>query len=90
MDTVFLNTIVGSLGDDDCWLSKILVNKKEIIFKIDTGAEVTVISEDVLSQIGKRHELQETGRVLSGPDKRVISEVTVLLEYKEYSIVQTV
>ena len=54
MDTVFLNTIVRSLGDD-CWLSIILVDKKEIIFKIDTGAEVTVISEDVLSQIGKRH-----------------------------------
>lgn len=57
MDAVFLNTIVGSLGDDDC---KILVDKKEITFKIDTGAEVTVISEDVLSQIGKRHELRET------------------------------
>lgn len=41
MDAVFLNTIVGSLGDDDC---KILVDKKEITFKIDTGAEVTVIS----------------------------------------------
>ena len=93
VDAVFLNTIVGSLGDDDCWLSKILVDKKEIIFKIDTGAEVTVISEDVLSLIGKRNELRETSRVLCGPDKRVlpvVGQVTVQLEYKEYSIVQTV
>ena len=90
MDTVIPNTIVGSLGDDDCWRSKIVVYKKEIIFKKDTGAEVTVISEDVLSQIGKQHELQETNRVLCGPDKRVLPvvEVTVLLEYKEYSIVE--
>ena len=47
----------------------------------------------MLSQIGKCHELRETNRVLCGPDKRVlpvVGEVMVLLEYKEYSIVQTV
>ena len=42
-DIKFLDTIEGA--QDNIWEIKVLVEYKLIIFKVDTGAEVTVISE---------------------------------------------
>ena len=49
------------------WTTKLEVNDRNIDFKIDTGADVTVISEYISKQDGP---LRQTNRVLSGPSKQ--------------------
>ena len=53
-------------------------------FKLDTGAEVTVISEETLNSIG-REELQSSNKRLCGPDNRsleVVGEIFATISYK--------
>ena len=47
-DTAFLGTIT----EGNCWKSKITIKEKEIPFKLDTGAEVIVVSKEVLELLG--------------------------------------
>lgn len=49
-DTIYLNTI-GTVDSviGSTWLEKVRINNTEVMFKIDTGAEVTVITEHILA-----------------------------------------
>ena len=47
--TAFLNTI--GAGNSTTWNSIILINGHEVLFKLDTGAEVMVISADALATL---------------------------------------
>ena len=48
-DTAFLN-VIGA-GNTTTWNSTILIDGHEVPFKLDTGAEVMVISADVLATL---------------------------------------
>ena len=91
-DSIYLNTIstvdsvVGSM-----WSEKITVNDTEAAGIHDTGAEVTVITEDLLASLSCKDKLQKPDRVLCGPDGRVlpvIGQVAVKLSLKEHTTVQ--
>ena len=49
-DTTFLNTI--DTAENSSWNKTIMVDGKQICFKLDTGAEATVVSEEVLELLG--------------------------------------
>lgn len=50
IDTMFLDTI--SSDERSCWRTTINLNGVQVSFKLDTGAEVTAISEEAYQQIG--------------------------------------
>ena len=81
-DVAYLSTIDSDQGN--AWTCHINVNGHDVSFKIDTGAEVTVISDNITKSIGL-HQLHPPSKKLHGPDNRpleVIGEATARLVYK--------
>jgi len=81
-DVAYLNTIDSDQGH--AWTCHINVNRHDVSFKIDTGAEVTVISDNITKSIGL-HQLHPPTKKLHGPDNsplEVIGGATVRLVYK--------
>jgi len=66
-DAIFLNTIDSV--ENNTWTKCIVINKKEFCFKLDTGAEATVMSENVVKLLGVK-ELQKPTKKLCGPDQK--------------------
>ena len=74
------------------WSAMVAVDGTELSFKLDTGAEVTVISEDALKSLDGR-ELQSSSKRLCGPDNRplaVLGELSATLTYCDRSCVHPV
>ena len=71
-DNVFIATIDGQVpvmgAGDNPWTVTIDVNTVPVEFKIDTGADVSVISELTFQEL-KRVALQPTSRSLTGPSQ---------------------
>ena len=91
-DTAFLGTITEG-SELNCWKSKIIIEEREIPFKLDTGAEVTVVSQEVLELLGASDKLRKTSKRLCGPDQKqlhVIGDMQLTLEYKDRTTSQTV
>ena len=65
----FLGTVSS---DGEPWLINLNVNEHTAQFKIDTGADVTVLSEDEF-QKGQFPELERTKKVLQGPGQTPIT-----------------
>ena len=87
-DTSYLTAITGNTSTG-IWSVTVAVNGKEMFFKVDTGAEVTVISEEALESLPKK-ELQSSTKRLCGPDNRpleVLGELAATLTYKDRSCV---
>ena len=63
------DAFLGALGDtaDSTWSVTIDINETPMEFHIDTGAEVTVISEEAWRKLGQP-ALSIPGRTLRGPD----------------------
>ena len=91
-DELFLNnedshmgTIVGEVTSDP-WMVTVKMDQQELQFKIDTGADVTVIPER-MTPIGKR-PLQKVTKKFFGPGRTritVLGKFTAKLTYKERS-----
>ena len=82
-DIAYLNTL-GS-QDANYWTCGIQVNGQDMNFKVDTGAEVTVISEDASRALGL-DMLQPSTKKLHGPDHsplEVVGQATVRLAYRD-------
>ena len=82
VDLVYLNTI-GS-GSHAAWNATIAVNDQVMTFKLDTGAEVTAITEPAFLQL-KDVPLQAPTKTLHGPDQqplKVLGQVTLTLSSK--------
>ena len=73
---VQLAHLTGSINDesngDDPWCITLTLEGKTVTLHVDTGAEVTVITERVWRQVGKP-ELTPPNRTLRGPDSTVIN-----------------
>ena len=54
----YLNTVV-SKSQSKSWNSKVLIDGKVVTFKVDTGAEVTVLAENILTQLNLKKEIVE-------------------------------
>ena len=78
----YLNTIDYDQGH--AWTCQVNVNWQDVLFKIATGAEVTVTSDKITESIGLQ-QLNCRTKKLHGPDNRaleVIGEATVRLVYR--------
>ena len=81
---------MSSNGKKDPWQVELELNGKLTKFKIDTGADITVIPEPVYSGVVPHPPLQLITAVLCSPGGTVtcIGEITVVLSYKSvnYSV----
>ena len=69
------------------WFATVSLNKQEVEFKLDTGAEVTVISEATLSTLSDV-QLKKPTKALYGPTKsplKVIGQFTGCFQYQTTS-----
>ena len=83
-DIKFLDTIEGA--QDNIWEIKVLVEDKLIIFKVDKGAEVTVISEKAWKSLQSDKPLQNPNTFLCGPDRTrltVLGKIILTLTFNE-------
>ena len=64
LDSAFL----GPIGQTS-WTVDIVVNGVFLTFKVDTGAEVTAISEQAYRTLGTICKLEKTSKTLFGPTK---------------------
>ena len=85
LDIAYLNTIVSEKGN--IWTCQVHVNGQETEFKVDTGAEVMVISEGT-SKALRLKDIKPATKQLHGPDSKsldVIGQATVRLGYHGHS-----
>ena len=90
-DMCYLTAVVADESRSS-WNTTVTVNGREISFKLDTGAEVTVISDGALKALGES-ELQSSKKRLCGPDSNplhVLGELSDTLEYKDRSCIHPV
>ena len=84
-DTVYLNAVNKALNDKQ-WRITVLVENNSVSFKVDTGAEVTALSEIAFQSFTNPvPKLQKSTQILCGPNRtplEVIGEVTMKLTYK--------
>ena len=85
VEEAFLGTVTSS--KDKVWSVNIRLQGKEIVFKMDTGAEVTVISEKEYRTL-ERTKLEKPSRVLYRPVRQpleVLGQFSERLTYGEHS-----
>ena len=90
-ETAYLDTI--EVNDRNMWEVKIDIEDKNIRFKVDTGAEVTVLSDSTWKSLKYSTPLKKTQISLCGPDQttlKVIREAELGLSYKGKSSNQNV
>ena len=90
LDTAFVGTV--SSKQQSPWTTTLLVEGKEVSFKLDTGAEVTAISEQTFQRLGGVRLLTAT-KVLYGPARHtldVLGQFTTTLRHGDHSTAQSV
>ena len=92
-DTSYLTAVTGGQSTSS-WTTTVAVNGHELVFKLDTGADVTVISDDTFKSLDiEDQELQSSYKRLCGPDSpplEVVGELSATLAYKGRSCVHPV
>ena len=81
-----------SSEQDTAWTCTLLIDEKEISFKLDTGAEVTAISEETYRTLGGK-PLEKPSKALYGPtcqSLKVLGQFTGTLEHQNHSSPQTI
>lgn len=84
VDGLFLGTLASG---EDSWMADIGIRGSTVFFKIDTGADVTAISEQVYKSVMRRDGALE--KPLYGPGGvklTVLGSTTETLSYKEREI----
>ena len=81
------NSFLGAIHSNSSkqWLCKISLNQAQVTFKLDTGAEVTAISEETYSHL-QNITLTKPSKVLIGPadsHPSVTGQFTVNLSHKD-------
>ena len=66
LDSFYLDTIHDT-DDSTFWITNVKVNNISVTFKVDTGAEVTAISESILQTLGQL-EVSMSDKKLCGPN----------------------
>ena len=92
----FLNTVefvdtVQNMGNS--WVMQVAIGDKVTTFKVDTGAEVTVISEATGNSLDQSEPLQHPKVSLCGPDHsqlKVMGMLPLTIAYKEVYTTQPV
>ena len=91
-DTIYLNAV--NRDNKKQWNVKVLVEKDPMTFKVDTGAEVTAMSDATFNSIqNSMPNLKKSTQTLQGPNcspLNVVGETTLNLTYKGKSSAQRV
>ena len=90
LDTAFLGSVKAN--PESFWTTTVLLSKVEVSFKLETGAEVTAISEETYRALGQV-TLQKPFKVLHGPARQtfnVLGQFTTTLAHQGNSTRQTV
>ena len=86
----YLSTI--DTREETSWFTTVAVNSEPMKFKVDTGAEVTALTEEALIQLGTI-QLKSPSKVLCGPDRtplKVLGPTRITLTSKGKSCSQDV
>lgn len=90
-DTIYLNAVNNT--NDKQWHVTMLVETNSVSFKVDTGAEVTALSDVTFQSFTNPvPKLQQSSQTLCGPNRsplKVIGEATIKLTYKGRSCTHT-
>lgn len=72
-DFYYMGSVISTTGnnDDNEWIVRLNIEGTTVEFKIDTGADCSVISETMYKTLQKRRVLQRPKKVLSGPGGRL-------------------
>ena len=81
IDTAFLDVLTGN--QQSSWTAEISLNNQLIQFKLDTGAEVTVVSDRVFTSL-QNTKIQKTTRVLMGPAQQKLEFLGQFHDYFSY------
>lgn len=69
----FLGAVAdGSEGDEDKWYEDLQINGTTVTFRIDTGADVTVIPEETYSSLQQRPLLVMTKSTFTSPGGKLV------------------
>ena len=82
-NTAYLNTVTLQSGSKS-WSCNVVINGQKLPFKLDTGAEVTVVSESVVKSVDA-DKLKQPSKRLCVPDRKplsVLGELSLSLSYK--------
>jgi len=74
---IYLDAIESGKGST--WNATIDINCQPVMFKLDTGAEVTAVTQETLTKLGNV-ELKPATKSLCGPDRKplkVLGKLTV-------------
>lgn len=76
---------VGSRDDQDEWTVKLTIRDKPITFKIDTGADATVIDQWTFSKMKPKFKLQPPDTPFTSPGRRLqcMGQFRATTSYKE-------
>ena len=75
------------------WTCHIELNGKTTLFKIDTGAEVSAVTEQTFNSIAPAVQLNKPSKVLHGPNRQTLNtlgSITISLAHKQKSTTQEV
>nr|XP_055074185.1 uncharacterized protein K02A2.6-like [Misgurnus anguillicaudatus] len=64
-DIAFLGSVTTNLAGSP-WMTEIKIDDLDVVFKIDTGADVTVVPVTLYNQ-GRFNKLKHAGKILQGP-----------------------
>ena len=71
----YLHTLTDLEQSPTSWTTTVRLNSTDILFKLDTGAEVTAISKKAFLSIENTPELHNSSRLLYGPEHKPLSVV---------------
>lgn len=74
LDTAFLDATSAS-SSETAWYADIQVNKQNVKFKLDTGAEVTAISQETYQTLENTPPLNTPHKLLCGPSKKPLDVI---------------
>ena len=72
LETAFLDAATAA-AEENAWYADILVGKyrgEKVTFKLDTGAEVTAVSQDTYRMLPEAPPLSTPQKVLCGPSRK--------------------
>ena len=90
LDAAFLGTVVSK--QESSWTIELLLGNEQIPFKLDTGAEVTAISEEAYRTLPKV-SMQSPSKALFGPtyhSLKVLGQFTGTLKHQQLSSAQPI
>ena len=86
-DEYYLDSITYNKANTSPWIVSMTINNSEIDFKLDTGADVTVITEDTWERLKPKPQISAVTMRLSSPGGKVccIGKFTTKLHHESTS-----